>query len=219
MRRLYGVYGVGGFGREVMPLVRRAQAGDGGDDALVFVDDGAVAGQKVNGHDVVTYDVFLHLPADERLVALAIADGAVRRRLAERCAEDGVDPFPVVADSASFLDDVQVGEGGVFCGYAHVTSNVTIGRHFHANYHSYLAHDCVVGDFVTLAPGAKVNGNVVVEDGAYIGSGAVIRQGSVGDPMVIGSGALVGMGAVVTRDVAPGAVVVGNPARAVGSWP
>jgi UDP-2-acetamido-3-amino-2,3-dideoxy-glucuronate N-acetyltransferase len=44
---------------------------------------------------------------------------------------------------------------------------------------------------------------------ASIGSGAIILCG-----VRIGEGALVGAGAVVTRDVTPGAVVAGNPARA-----
>jgi acetyltransferase-like isoleucine patch superfamily enzyme len=44
--------------------------------------------------------------------------------------------------------------------------------------------------------------------GASIGSGAVILPG-----VTIGAAALVGAGAVVTRDVPPGAVVAGNPAR------
>jgi acetyltransferase-like isoleucine patch superfamily enzyme len=48
----------------------------------------------------------------------------------------------------------------------------------------------------------------VVERGASIGSGAVILGG-----IRIGAGALVGAGAVVTGDVAPGATVVGAPAR------
>jgi acetyltransferase-like isoleucine patch superfamily enzyme len=50
-----------------------------------------------------------------------------------------------------------------------------------------------------------------VEDGASIGSGSVILGG-----VTIGAGALVGAGAVVTRDVAPDAVVAGNPARPLG---
>ena len=52
----------------------------------------------------------------------------------------------------------------------------------------------------------------VVEDRASIGSGAVVLGG-----VTIGRGALVGAGAVVTRDVAPGATVVGNPARSLAS--
>jgi acetyltransferase-like isoleucine patch superfamily enzyme len=47
-----------------------------------------------------------------------------------------------------------------------------------------------------------------IEDGASIGSNATILCG-----VRIGRGALIGAGAVVTRDVLPGAVVAGNPAR------
>jgi acetyltransferase-like isoleucine patch superfamily enzyme len=55
-------------------------------------------------------------------------------------------------------------------------------------------------------------GRVAIEDYAYIGAGACIRQGTDQRPMVIGRGAVVGMGAVVTRSVAPDTTVVGNPA-------
>ena len=60
---------------------------------------------------------------------------------------------------------------------------------------------------------------IVVERGASIGSGATILAG-----VRIGQGAVVGAGAVVTKDVRPGATVVGNPAvplrtRAGLGWP
>ena len=48
----------------------------------------------------------------------------------------------------------------------------------------------------------------IVERGATLGSGAVVVGG-----VRIGRRALVGAGAMVTRDVEPGQVVVGNPAR------
>jgi acetyltransferase-like isoleucine patch superfamily enzyme len=51
---------------------------------------------------------------------------------------------------------------------------------------------------------------VRVGAGALIGAGAVIRPG-----LVIGAGAMVGAGAAVVEDVAPGAKVMGVPARAV----
>jgi len=54
----------------------------------------------------------------------------------------------------------------------------------------------------------------VVRRGASIGSGAVIKAG-----VSIGERALVGAGAVVTRDVAPGVIVAGVPAREMGPVP
>ena len=101
----------------------------------------------------------------------------------------------------------------MLCPFVTLTSNIRIGQQFHANIHSYVAHDCVIGDFVTFAPGVHCNGNVVIEDHAYIGTGAVIKQGQPGQPLVIGKGAVVGMGAVVTRNVSAGTTVVGNPAK------
>jgi len=119
----------------------------------------------------------------------------------------------LVAENAVVLDEVSIGEGAILCHFTQLTSNIRIGKYFHANIYSYVAHDCVIGDYVTFAPAVRCNGNVVIEDHAYIGTGAVIKQGSPDKPLVIGRGAIVGMGAVVTKDVPPGVTVVGNPAK------
>lgn len=52
--------------------------------------------------------------------------------------------------------------------------------------------------------------DIVIEDDASIGCGAVILPG-----VRIGKGAMVGAGAVVTKDVPPYRTVVGNPARII----
>jgi len=196
-----------------MPLAReqlRHVLGNGYE--LVFVDD-APRGREINGHRVLRYEEWLQEPAEERFACIAIADSAVREKLAARCEADGVRFFEVRAANVVELDDVRIGEGAILCPFVTLTSNIRIGRHFHANLYSYVEHDCVIGDFVTFAPGVKCNGNVVIEDHAYLGTGAIIRQGRPGRPLVIGRGAVVGMGAVVTKDVPPGVTVVGNPAR------
>jgi len=209
----FAVFGASGCGRGVMPFVREhlSQSSPMSRD-LVFVDDEPPAA-NVNGQRVLTYAQWLSEPAESRHVVLAIADGRARERIAARCAADGVAFFEARASNVVILDQVSVGEGAVLCPFVTLTSNIRIGRHFHANLYSYVEHDCVVGDFVTFAPGVHCNGNVVVEDHAYIGAGAILRQGRPGRPLVIGRGAVVGMGAIVTTDVAPGETVVGNPAR------
>jgi acetyltransferase-like isoleucine patch superfamily enzyme len=111
------------------------------------------------------------------------------------------------------LESNKIGEGAIFNPFSMVTSNAKIGRHFHCNIYSYVAHDCVVGDFVTFAPSVQCNGNVIIEDHAYIGTGAIIKQGTPERPIVLGRGAIIGAGAVVTKSVPPGKTFIGNPAR------
>lgn len=53
---------------------------------------------------------------------------------------------------------------------------------------------------------------ITVEDDVWIGAGATVLPG-----VCLGVGAVVGAGAVVTKDVPPGAVVVGVPGRIVGT--
>lgn len=208
---LYGVYGASGFGREVLPLVRQ-QVGSKTGVEIVFIDD-QPADKIVNGHRVLTYPEFLAIKSSSKHAVIAIANSQVREKLAKKCSGDGVEAFSVSAANSVVLDGNVIGEGAILCSFVNVTSNARIGKYFHANIYSYVAHDCVIGDYVTFAPGVKCNGNVVIEDHAYVGTGAILKQGKPGAPLVIGKGAVVGMGAVVTKSVAPGTTVIGNPAR------
>lgn len=209
---LYAVYGVSGFGREVMPLARQALRDMRvPHDRLVFIDDSPSA-PSVNSHRVYRYGEFLALDASFRQVVIAIANSIDRERLAERLRGDGVHEWSVQAQNAVVMDDVVIGPGSVLSPFVTLTSNIRIGQHFQCNLYSYVAHDCVIGDFVTFAPCVRCNGNIWVDDHAYIGTGAILRQGAPGSPLRIGRGAVVGMGAVVTKDVPSGATMVGNPA-------
>jgi sugar O-acyltransferase (sialic acid O-acetyltransferase NeuD family) len=216
--RLYGIFGTGGFAREVMPMCKEmllAEYGAAGAEhyELVFVADGALPEKEINGHKVISEADFKSSSTARLYFNIAIADSKLREHIAARMEAIKATPFAIYAANYVRLDANKIGDGAIFCPFSMVTSNVKIGRYFHANFYSYVAHDCVIGDFVTLAPNASCNGNVVIEDHAYIGSGAIIKQGVPGKPLVIGKGAVVGMGAVVTKSVPPFSTVVGNPAK------
>lgn len=215
--KLYGVIGSGGFGREVMPLAANwLTTWDGieHDSELVFVveDQFFTPQERVNGHRVLSMTNFLTASVSERRYNIAIGNSVVRERISNSIQPDVAKPFSIVAPNHISLQGNVIGDGAIFCSFSHVTSNAKIGRFFHGNIYSYVAHDCVIGDFVTFAPGVMCNGHVVIEDHAYIGTGVVIKDGT-DKPIVIGRGAVVGMGAVVTKSVPPGATVIGNPAR------
>lgn len=208
MQQLIGIYGASGFGREVLPLVREQYV----DAEICFIDDGS-KDSKLNGYLIYTYQEYLDLPHVTKSVVFAIADSKIREALENKCSEDDITVLSVRASNSIILDEVEIGKGSVLCHFTQLTSNIKIGKHFHANIYSYVAHDCIIGDYVTFAPKVQCNGNVHIEDHAYIGTGAIIKQGTSKRPLVIGKGAIVGMGAVVTKSVAPGVTVIGNPAR------
>jgi sugar O-acyltransferase (sialic acid O-acetyltransferase NeuD family) len=212
-KNLYAIYGASGFGRGIMPLARKQLIIENIKNyELVFIDDSENK-QVVNGHQVYSFEEFLRLDAADKYVAIAIANSHVREKLVQKIDLCNLKHWSVIAPTMIVMDEVQIGEGAILCNHVHFTSNIKVGKFFHANYFSYVAHDCIIGDYVTFAPGVKCNGNIHIEDHAYIGTGAVIKQGTPDKPLVIGKGAVVGMGTVVTKSVPPGVTVVGNPAR------
>ena len=213
MKEFVGIYGAGGYGREILPLVK--QQLQSVSHEIVFVVDEPDC-EHVNGISVLSFDRFLADESINKKMTIAIADCNARERLTNLCINNNIQLMNVIAKNTVIMDDVHIDEGCILSPFVCLTSNITIGKSFHANIYSYVAHDCKIGDYVTFAPGVKCNGNVIVEDFAYIGTGAIIKPGSAKKPLVIGRGAVIGMGAVVTKSVSEGTTVFGNPAKPIG---
>jgi len=217
------IFGCGGYGREVMDMTLRHMAQLAANNIRVqaefLVDqEGSIPPNRlVNG---LTVRHIREVMGDKTRsmdgYVVAVGDPAARKKIVETiekaCIELGnpgrLQPDRVKSPTAVASDDSQAGPGSILSDFALISPNASIGTHFHANIYSYVAHDCVVGNYVTLAPKAAVNGNVRIGDGVYIGTGAVIKPG-----VSIGNGAVIGMGAMVLRDVEDGEIVVGNPAK------
>jgi sugar O-acyltransferase (sialic acid O-acetyltransferase NeuD family) len=215
-KEVFGLFGAGGFARETMVALKeqlrrtRGPLNAEADYRICFVDTEPEL-SELNQLPCLNEDDFFNLPG-RKFFNIAINESRLREKIATK-AEPLATPFSIIANSVEIGDGNQLHPSAIMSANTMLTSNTTIGRYFQSNIYSYVAHDCIIGDFVTFAPRVCCNGNIIIEDHAYIGTAAVLRQGTANKPLRIGAGAIVGMGAVVTKDVPAGTTVVGNPAR------
>jgi sugar O-acyltransferase (sialic acid O-acetyltransferase NeuD family) len=216
MSDIYAIYGGGGYAREVMPLLREyvnVKSKDKNNE-FIFIDDFVENEEMLNGILVLNFEMLIQKFSGLNIkCCIAIADKTVRERLTQKCIQSGISMMTVKSMNSLVLDGVTIGEGSVLSPFVTITSNVCIGKSFQANIYSYVAHDCVIGDFVTFAPAVKCNGNVHIQNGVYVGTGAIIYPGTKDNPIIIGKNSKVGAGAVVTKSVSDNVTVIGSPAK------
>ena len=143
-------------------------------------------------------------------------------------------------------DDAQIGEGTRIGNFVFIRDNTVIGKGCVVGSYVDIEGDVHVGNFVSLQSGCYLTRGVIIEDEVFCGPRVVtmndksmtyrrpsltferraprilraarIGGGSILCPAItIGENALVGAGSVVTRDVPDRAIVVGNPARIIGT--
>lgn len=210
-----GIFGAGGHGREIMPVLQRMMQNDGYNPQtkLYFVVEPAYkTSEKINNIELISTTDFYKLNAKKHF-NVAISDHQTRKKLADEAISNGCIALNIIDPSSLILDNSIIGEGAMISPFVAITSNIKIGKFFHANIKAHVSHDCVIGDYVTLSPSVSCNGLVHIGNNVFIGSGAVIRNGSTSKPLTIGDNAVIGMGAVVVNDVAANTMVVGNPAK------
>ena len=216
-RRIIGVYGVSGFGREVAPLVRNQinlEKELSYKTEIFFIDDSETLNKKfINGHKVLNWDQFLEIKSSLKEICVAIAKNNLREEIVNKISKHDINLFTTYSPSCRILDHVEVGAGSIVTDGCIFTSNIKIGKCFHSNLNSYVGHDCIIGDFVTFAPSVKCNGNIHIGNNVYIGTGAIIKQGKPNKPLLIGEGAKIEAGSYVTKNVEPHSTVFGCPAK------
>ena len=122
------------------------------------------------------------------------------------------------------LAGAKIGKNCNICSHVFIESDVVLGDQVTVKCGVQLWDNTRIGDNVFIGPNVSFCNDkfpkskqhpsqylqTTVKDGASIGAGAVILPG-----ITIGSNAMIGAGSVVTKDVAPGATVIGNPARQI----
>ena len=140
---------------------------------------------------------------------IAVGDNMLRRKIYESLQKNNVAAANAIHPSAVIDSSANIAPGGVMIA-ANATINplASIATGAICNTGCIIEHECEVGEFAHIGPGAVLCGNVKVGAGTFVGANAVIRQG-----ITIGNNAMIGAGAVVVKDILDNCTVVGVPAK------
>lgn len=204
------IYGAGGFAREVAWLVE--SCGESYRCRGFIDDDDSHHNESLNGYPVMSLDgAFANYPA--AAVVPGMGDPGTREVVMQKAGAAGFSTETLVHPRTERSQWLTVGKGTVICAGCILTTNITIGQYVQINLDCTIGHDAVLEDYVTLAPGVHVSGCVQIKRSAYIGTGAVIINGTRDDPIIIGENAVVGAGACVTKSIPADTTAVGVPAK------
>ena len=110
-------------------------------------------------------------------------------------------------ENISVGDDTVLNEGCIL----NARDKITIGSHVHVS-HNTVVNTSGLDYEHTRDERVHTESPVVIEDGVWIGSGAIINPG-----VRIGEDSVVGAGAVVTKDIPPKVITAGVPAKVIKS--
>ena len=207
------IYGASGFGREVAWLIQSCDYYE----VVCFIDD------DTSKHGASLNEIpIMSLENASKLFPGAFVVGGVgvpktRQLLMEKARAAGFQFETIIHPRVERSQWIEVGIGTVICAGNILTTNITLGEHVQINLDCTIGHDVVMGSYTTLAPGVHVSGWVHFGKRVYVGTGAVIINGTEEKPIMIGDDAVIGAGACVTKSIPKAVTVVGVPAKIIKS--
>jgi hypothetical protein len=151
--------GGGGHASDVLQAIEALNAERASIEVLGLLDDGDVDLRRLAGRDVSHLGPLDRLAEFDADHVLCAGWPWTRRALLERIDDAGRASAPIVHPSADVGAGVQLGDGTVVLGGAHLSPMVRLGAHGLVSYNATVGHNTVFGDLAAVMPGAHVSGD------------------------------------------------------------
>jgi sugar O-acyltransferase (sialic acid O-acetyltransferase NeuD family) len=204
------ILGTGGAAFDILQIVEACNTVSPTWKIAGFLDDARPRGSRFLGHEILGPLDSANAFRDSKFILAIGSDRTFRDRqaLVDRTCLATEDFATLVHPRASVSRMATLGRGVYVGPGVSISPSAVIEDHVALSPLCVIGHDARIGAWTVIAPGACISPYVHAGKSCYIGARSAVRQRAV-----IGDEAMIGMGAVVIDDVAPGATVVGNPAR------
>lgn len=193
MKKVY-LYGAGGHAKVILDILRSNN----------------VVVEKLFDDDI-TIKNFMEIPVSKGSASpliVSIGDNIIRKKIVSSFSniiyERAISQKAIISETALVEEGTVVMQGSIVQSCAH------IGKHVIINTAATIDHDCIIHDFVHIAPGVNLCGEVEVGEGTLIGAGSIIIPG-----VKIGKWCKIGAGSVVTKDIPDNVMAIGVPCKVI----
>lgn len=204
MKEQIFVFGASGHAKVVIDIIEQQGLYE---IAFLADDDPALRGTLVYGYQVIGgKDDLLARGIKHGIVA--IGSNNARHAVSAWLADNGFELIRTIHPAAQLARGILIGAGTVIMAGTVINADTVVGAGVIVNTCASVDHDCVIGDYTHIAPGATLCGTVQVGTGSFICAGATVIPN-----LNIGANVTVGAGATVISSISDNLTVTGTPAR------
>lgn len=199
------IVGAGGFGRDVLYLIKDINKNEKQWNVKGFIDDNTNALDGVKCDYKIIGTIKDWQPSSNEVFAIGIASPKVKEIVVNIMKGKGA-KFETIINPKSFISEyVDIGEGCIITAL-NISDNVTIGDFVHMS-SAIIGQDSVIGDYSTITAFVNI-ASATIGKRVFIGSHSVVLNNKK-----VGDDAIIAVGSIVVNHVKSGAKVIGYPAK------
>lgn len=204
------IVGTGGFAREILTLIDDINQHQPTYEIVGFVDSDT--SKTIQGYPVIGDDEFVNNTYEAISIVIAVGEPHLKRKIRNKYSNPLI-KLPTLIHPSVLLGSkatVSIGEGCIICAGCILTTDIVIKDFVTLNLMCTVGHDTEIDNYCSFMPSVNISGEVKIEEGVYVGTGAkIINQ------LEIGKNTIVGAGAVVAKSLPADCTAVGVPAKPI----